>query len=84
MPHIQTVQLGVPQLLAVEDEVWALPVKQSNGFVVPVDAVLEVSMEHDGTFTAITVDAAGQFFTTAPFIRNGEADDCTIIVKAST
>ena len=83
MTHIQTIQIGVPQILATEDEVWAMPVRRTLGIVNPVNATLEVSTEVGGTFTAVGVVAAtGAFETAAPFIRNGTGTDCTVVLKA--
>lgn len=83
MAVVYTLQIGVPQILAVEDEVWAMPVRRCIGFVNPVTTVLEVSDAVAGTFVAVDIDVSdGRFETAAPFIRNGGAPDCTVLMKA--
>ena len=80
----KTIQLGVPQLMPTEDEVFAMPIRRTIGFVNPVNATLEISDAVGGTFVAVDIDASdGRFETAAPFIRNGTGTDCTVILKAN-
>lgn len=81
MPPVQTLQIGVPQLL-VEDQIYALPVRGSLLFIDPEDSDIEVSS--DFAFTnavAVTPSAEGLLITAAPFIRSTAAA-ATIIAKA--
>lgn len=70
--------------MAVEDEVFAMPIRRTVGFVNPTDATLEVSNEVGGTFVALVMDItnSGRFETAAGFIRNGGATDCIVMLKA--
>lgn len=76
---IPVIQLGIPTALP-EDEVFAMPIAYTAGFSADPASTLEVSMD-GSTWVAITVEADGSFYTTAPFIRCHN-DDGTIIVKA--
>lgn len=79
MPITTLILPGMPQLMATEDEVFALPARRTLGFVSPADAVLEISDAVGGTFVVLTVEAVtGKFETAAPFIRNGGATDCSV------
>jgi len=84
MAQPRTVQIGVPLVMAIEDEVFAMPIRRTIGFVNPVAATLEISDAVAGTYVPVDVDASdGRFETAAPFIRNGTGTDCTIILKAN-
>lgn len=73
--------IGIPQLMAVEDEVFALPTRACIGTTNPVDATLEESV--DGTtWTAVLLNTQGQFSPSGLFLRNGTTTDCTVILKA--
>lgn len=84
MPPTTLISIGVPQLMATEDEVFAMPQRRTIGFVVPVAATLEVSDAKAGTFVPVDIDASdGRFETAAPFIRNGTGTDCTVVLRAN-
>lgn len=77
-----TLLIGPPNVLAVEDEVFAMPTRRTLGLVNPVDATLEVSNAVGGTFTALELLDDGSFETAAAFIRNGSSTDCTVVLKS--
>lgn len=77
------IQIGVPQVMAVEDEVFAMPTRRCLGMVMPADATLEVANAVDAaTWEALTL-ADGAFETAAAFIRNGTSTDCTVVLKTN-
>lgn len=83
MPPTKLISIGVPQLMATEDEVFAMPQCRIMGFVNPVAATLEISDAVAGTFVALVLSADGRFETAAPFIRNGTAVACTVVLRAN-
>ena len=82
MSQPRTALIGVPLAMS-QNVIYALPVRYPFGiFVSPPSVTIEVADENDaGEFEATTIDAAGQIYTSAAFIRC-TSDDCTLICKA--
>lgn len=83
MPPTRLISIGVPFLMDTEDEVCAMPQRRCLGMVMPADATLEVANAVDAmTWEALTL-VDGGFETSAAFIRNGGATDCTVVLRAN-
>jgi hypothetical protein len=83
MAQPQTALIGL-QFVAEEDVIFCSPVRNCVGYVSPVDAALEGSMENDESgMVAITVAADGSFLNAFPFMRCTDAEGATILFRTT-